>query len=311
MLKVAVGVIRNQRGDVLISKRAEQAHQGGLWEFPGGKLEHGETTFQALKRELREELGLTVSRTIPLTRIKHQYSDLKVMLDVQVVTSYEGEAKGLEGQPVKWISISELSNYAFPKANLRIIRALTLSKYYPIIDSSSGTSEQLLEQLKQLIDQGYTMVQLRAKGVPYSRFERVARLAIKMSKAHGVNLYLNSSVSTALELGATGVHLSSRRLNQMTGPIKHSAMSLAVSCHGVDSLKKAEQVSADFVVLSAVKTTTSHPSAKPLGWEKFSTLADSAYLPVYALGGMGVEDIEIANKYGAQGVAGISAFLNQ
>ncbi|PCI70836.1 MAG: DNA mismatch repair protein MutT [Piscirickettsiaceae bacterium] len=309
MLNVAVGVIRNEQGDVLISQRAEQAHQGGLWEFPGGKLEARETTFQALKRELSEELGVNISRATPLVRIKHQYTDVEVMLEVLVVTSYEGEARGLEGQPVKWVNTSELKNYNFPAANQRIIRALQLSKYYPIIDSRSGTSEQLLEQLKYLIGQGYTMVQLRAKGVPYSCFKSLAIRAIKMSKAHGVNLYLNSSISTALKLGATGVHLSSKRLSEMTGPIKQGAISLAVSCHGEESLKKAARVAADFAVLSAVKATTSHPSAKPLGWAKFSTLAENAYCPVYALGGVGLDDIKIAESHGAQGVAGISGFL--
>lgn len=121
---VAVGVILNAQRDVLITRRAADAHQGNLWEFPGGKVESGETVGQALERELQEELGIVVLRSVPLLSIPHQYSDKSVLLDVHVVSRFSGDPQPLEGQPMRWVAANALSDYAFPVANLPIVPAL-------------------------------------------------------------------------------------------------------------------------------------------------------------------------------------------
>lgn len=120
-LIVAVGVIQNEAGQILISKRADDVHQAGLWEFPGGKLETGETARDALKRELLEELGIYVIRAKPLLKISHQYDDLAVLLDVFMVTDFDGEACGMEQQAIKWVDRLALNDFSFPEANKRII----------------------------------------------------------------------------------------------------------------------------------------------------------------------------------------------
>lgn len=121
IVHVAVGVIVDSEQRVLIARRAQNAHQGGLWEFPGGKVEAGETIDQALVRELEEELALKVSRSTPLLEVRHDYSDKSVLLDVWLVTEFSGEAAGLEGQPIEWVPTHQLSEYAFPEANRQII----------------------------------------------------------------------------------------------------------------------------------------------------------------------------------------------
>jgi 8-oxo-dGTP diphosphatase len=121
---VAVGVILDSRGRVLITRRASQAHQGDLWEFPGGKVEAGESLSTALTRELREELGIAVGRTSALLEVHHDYGDKAVLLDVHVVWEYSGEARPLERQPMAWVTPQELTLYAFPAANLPIVAAL-------------------------------------------------------------------------------------------------------------------------------------------------------------------------------------------
>lgn len=126
-LHVAVGVIVNQQHQVLIAKRAAHQHQGGLWEFPGGKLEDGEEVSLALSRELKEELDIDVLDLEPLIEIRHEYHDKAVLLDTWKVTAFSGEPKGLEGQPIKWVNIAELDKYAFPEANQEIITALLLA----------------------------------------------------------------------------------------------------------------------------------------------------------------------------------------
>lgn len=121
---VAVGVILDSRGRVLITRRAPQAHQGDLWEFPGGKVEVGESLFTALARELREELGIVIGCTSALLEVHHDYGDKLVLLDVHLVWEYSGEARPLEHQPMAWVSPPELARYPFPAANLPIVTAL-------------------------------------------------------------------------------------------------------------------------------------------------------------------------------------------
>ena len=123
-LHVAVGVITDDRGRVLISRRAEDSHQGGLWEFPGGKVEPGESLADALARELREELDIEVRRSEPLIEIRHDYSDKAVLLDVHVVRDFGGNPSGLENQPLAWVSSENLHDYQFPAANKPIISAV-------------------------------------------------------------------------------------------------------------------------------------------------------------------------------------------
>jgi len=121
---VAAAAIFNSKGQLLIAKRPDDKHQGGLWEFPGGKVETGESVESALKRELLEEIGIEVLQCEPLVRIEHDYSDKSVVLDVWVVSSFSGVASGLEGQPIEWIDPIDRDSYQFPEANLPIINAL-------------------------------------------------------------------------------------------------------------------------------------------------------------------------------------------
>jgi 8-oxo-dGTP diphosphatase len=121
---VAVGVILNASGQILITRRAADSHQGGLWEFPGGKVEPGEELAIALGRELREELGVEVGRTSPLLTVRHDYGDKQVLLDVHVVWEFGGKPDGLEGQPLAWVEPGALRDYAFPAANLPIREAI-------------------------------------------------------------------------------------------------------------------------------------------------------------------------------------------
>ncbi len=134
-IHVAVGVILDKQQQILIALRPEDVHQGGLWEFPGGKVEDNETLQQALTRELSEELGLAVTGIRPLIEIHHDYSDKSVLLDVWWVDQYSGVAEGREGQPIRWVSAAELSNYSFPDANQAIISAVQAALNSPLLSS--------------------------------------------------------------------------------------------------------------------------------------------------------------------------------
>ena len=121
---VAVGVILDVDRNILLTRRHDHMHQGGLWEFPGGKLEAGESLSVALARELQEELDITPVKTSPLIEIHHDYGDKSVVLDVHVVWEFSGEPRGLEGQPMAWVSAAQLSHYEFPAANKPIVAAI-------------------------------------------------------------------------------------------------------------------------------------------------------------------------------------------
>ena len=124
VVHVAVGVLIDDGGRVLITRRASDAHQGGLWEFPGGKVEVGESVLEALDRELQEELGTAVLSSEPLLEIRHDYSDKSVLLDIHRVTEWRNEPRGLEGQPLAWVGIADLDAYEFPAANVAIVEKL-------------------------------------------------------------------------------------------------------------------------------------------------------------------------------------------
>lgn len=308
MLNVAVGVVKNQVGEVLISRRANHVHQGGLWEFPGGKLECNENTFQALQRELQEELGIYIRSAYPLIKIIYDYADKKVCLHVLHVEAYEGIPAGLEQQPVKWVPVNNLPHYTFPKANLPIIKALSLPEFYPIVDSSLGNEGYMMDRLESLIAQGYKQIQLRVKIFSSDALMALARNAISACKSKGVILFLNTNIEKALLLQAEAVHLDSLQLHSTKQIINHLGIKVAVSCHTNKDLKKAEEIGACFAVLSPVCPTESHSGAKVLGWGCFSEMVGVAKLPVYALGGLSPCDLNEARERGAQGVSGIRGF---
>lgn len=117
---VAVGVIlRNQQ--ILLAKRHGHLHQGGKWEFPGGKVEADEAVTDALVRELKEEIGITATSTSPFMTLSYDYPDKQVYLDIHLVTEFSGQERGAEGQEINWVSFAELPNLAFPDANKPIL----------------------------------------------------------------------------------------------------------------------------------------------------------------------------------------------
>ena len=126
-VQVAVGVIINNKNQILITKRSADQHQANKWEFPGGKIEASETAQQALARELKEELGIQLESADFLLTIHHQYKTKKVTLEVYEIRQWLGEPKGLEGQPMCWVEKHELKNYDFPTANAEILSTLLVS----------------------------------------------------------------------------------------------------------------------------------------------------------------------------------------
>jgi 8-oxo-dGTP diphosphatase len=305
-IHVAAAVIEDTRGRVLLTRRHDHLHQGGLWEFPGGKLEPGESIEQALGREIREELGLELLAHRPLIRIVHHYHDKSVLLDVHRVTAFQGEAQGLEGQPLAWVMPADLDAYPMPAADMPIVSAIRLPKRYLITGSDPSRPQQFLQHLEQALDNGLRLVQLRAPSLEEAAFRSLAQETLMRCHAQGARLLLNSAPELAQELGADGVHLNSGRLMALSSRPVGREMLVGASCHNAGELRRASELELDFALLSPVLPTASHPAAKPLGWQRFAALTDEAALPVYALGGMNEQLIPTAWTHGGQGIAGIS-----
>ncbi len=306
-LHVAVGVVKGRDNHVLISQRAKGVHQGGLWEFPGGKVEQGETVQQALKRELKEELGISVLALSPLIKIKHHYPDLKVLLDVWTVTHFLDEPRGCEGQEIKWVGSEQLMNYTFPAANYPIINAVRLPSEYAILVDAEV--DVLLSRLEIILARGGRLIQARLKKMVLSDVVRFCELAMQMCDEKKAWLLINSDVENANSIFTHGLHLTSKKLAKLSEkPEGHEWIS--ASCHNLKELRQAEKLNLDFIVLAPVMATQTHPDKSSLGWGEFERLTSQVSIPVFALGGMTMEDNERAKKFGGQGISGISAFLS-
>lgn len=158
---VAAAVIRGVDGRILLARRADTQHQGGLWEFPGGKVEADESVAAALSRELQEELGIQVTTARPLIKVQHDYPDKQVLLDVWEVSAFTGEPHGAEGQPLEWVAPRDLLNYEFPAANAPIVAAARLPADYLITPGELETPT-LLRGIQKAVAGGIKLVQLRA-----------------------------------------------------------------------------------------------------------------------------------------------------
>jgi 8-oxo-dGTP diphosphatase len=307
-IHVAAGAIADDQGRILVAKRPEGVHQGGLWEFPGGKLEPGEGFADGLARELWEELGIRVLASRPLIRIHHDYGDRHVLLDVHRVAAYAGVPVGREGQPLAWLAPDAMDPAAFPAADRPIIAALRLPPLYLITGPEPTERDAFLTRLAAALGRGVRLVQLRAHGLPPAAFARLAETAFALCEARGTRLILNAEPQVGQELPAHGLHLTGERLWRLARRPRVLGAPGALcgaSCHDARDLQRAADLGLDYALLGPVQATATHPETRPLGWSRFAELADLAALPVYALGGLSPSDLDTAIHHGAQGVAAI------
>ena len=298
---VVAAAIFDARGRVLVSRRPGHVHQGGLWEFPGGKLEPGEDVIAGLQRELYEELGITLQSARPLIRVRHDYPDKAVLLDVWRVDMFDGEPSGQEGQPIEWVATGDLRDYRFPAANGPIIKAVQLPDRYLI---TPEPCPGFLAKLEQVLAGGISLVQLRAKAMSPADYRALVPEVLSVCRAANARLLLNADPQLAQELDADGVSLSSARLMALAE--RPVALKLvAGSCHTQAEVEHACALGLDFVAVSPVQETRSHPGAVVLGFDGLRALTELATVPVYALGGMGEADLDTAFRHGAQGIAAI------
>ncbi|MBR9867449.1 MAG: Nudix family hydrolase [Oceanospirillales bacterium] len=306
LIHVAAAAIFNDAGELLLALRDKAQHQGGLWEFPGGKVEPGEDVRSALSRELQEELGIEIdqSATVPLIQVPYHYPDKSVLLDVFRVNRFMGAAYGREGQPLNWVRLSDLSGYQFPAANRPIVNALLLPSAMAITPQLQP--EQYSGFCAQAVLKGAQAIMLRAKHL--SEAEQVRLYQQLSAQCQEKPIIWNGSVDIANRAAVSALHLSSDRLLQLSHREAYNGRWLGASCHNEAQIRWAEKVGVDYITLSPVQATSSHPEVTPLGWAEYSRLVSESSLPVYALGGVSMEDLAPTIQAGGQGIAAISCF---
>jgi 8-oxo-dGTP diphosphatase len=300
-LAVVAAVIRDHQGRVLLAQRPSHKHQGGRWEFPGGKVEPGEALDVALARELEEELGVVAQHCRPFMTVDHHYPDLHVRLHFREVMAWGGVPHGREGQTVNWFHIDAMQTLTFPAANRPVVSALTLSDYLLVMPDQ--LPEDWQARLLAALARGCGLVYLRG----LERHPQRLREAVALCRHHGALSLVRDDVMLMKSVGADGLHLSAAnaaRLNE-----RPAVSLLSVACHDPAELAQAERLQADLVTLSPVQRTASHLEVAPLGWPRFAELATGRPFAVYALGGMSPQDLDAARQHGARGIAAIRAFL--
>ena len=308
IVHVVAGVIRDARGRILLARRTIGRDLAGLWEFPGGKVEPGESPEDALVRELREELGIEASVGEALLRVPQQYPDKRLVLDVRRVT-FRGVPRGLDGQALAWSPLQALAKYPMPPADRPVVAALMQPDRYLVTPSPTSDDEAWLASLANALASGVRRMQLRAPGLDALRWSGLAARAVALCRAANAEVLLNGDTVLAGQLGI-GVHLRSVQLRDAgaldaVAAIKAAGHGIGASCHDAIDLRHAQALGCDFAVLGPVRATASHPGQAGIGWDAFALLREQVSLPIYAIGGLSPSDIADARAHGGQGVAAI------
>lgn len=310
-MHVMAGILRDTAGRVLLAQRPPGKHLAGLWEFPGGKIEPGESPWHALVRELREELGIDVEDGKPLIRIPWRYERGELCLDAWLVERWDGEPASLEGQALQWALPDAVDLSMLAPADRPILQALRLPSVYAITPADTQQTDWhvLRERVAGAIEQGVRLIQLRLPLWSREAVRELAAALLSSARSRGAWLMLNEDVEGARQLGdGVGVQLKSAQLSACAERPLPLHQLVGASCHDAAELAMAASLSVDFATLSPVMPTASHPGALVLGWERFEALVEAASLPVFALGGLSPVDLDQARRCGGQGVAGIRGF---
>lgn len=309
---VACGVLIDAAGRVLIVERPPGKIAALKWEFPGGKIEPGETPREALDRELHEEIGIEVREARPLLLFTHEYAERKVTLHTWLVSGWDGEVQGREAQRFVWQSPQAQHALDVLPTVGPILRALRLPTDY-VFTPPDLASDQLLRRLDRL-PRG-SLLRLRRPGLAHAAYQDLARELIDAARRRGLRVVLDRGEPMARWLGAAGVHITQAALSQLDPAdfprLPNENLLRLASCHDLPSIQQAARLGLDAVVIGTLKLTRTHPDRAGLGWEGFSALASQGVLPAYAIGGLGPADKPQAYKHYAQGVAGISAYWSR
>jgi len=304
---VVAGVLTDTRERILLARRLEGREFAGLWEFPGGKVEPGETPEAALIRELREELGIEAEIGEPVICVPHATPRKHLQLDVRRIQRWRGIPTGREGQALAWVQPEKLSRYDMPPADRPVVAALMQPDRSFITPTPGADDASWLAQVETAVTtHRVKRMQVRMPGIEPSRQRALLAALLARAALYEVEIWVNGEPDLAREFNLC-LHLRSAQLHE-PGILTHD-LPLAASCHTIDDLNLARTLGCRFTVLGPVLPTATHPDHPGIGWAGFAALREHSDLPIYALGGLTPHDIAAARQHGAQGIAAIRAFL--
>ncbi len=301
LVDVVCAIVQKPNGEFLLAQRPAGKVYAGYWEFPGGKVDRGETLVDATARELNEELGIEVQTSYPWLTRNFSYPHANVRLHFRRVVHWRNEPRGRENQAFAWQSISNINVAPLLPANGPILAALALPTIYGITHAEDIGETAMLDNVRRALTGGLRLIQVREKNWPRERLISFARQVIALARSFEAKVLLNGDWELAREAGADGVHLSSSAL--MNSTARPACDLCGASCHNELELAKAAELNLDFVLLGPVLPTPSHPDSEILGWQKFNDLVTNYWLPIYAIGGLTVGHQESAWQNGAHGIA--------
>jgi len=301
VVDVAVGVLIRPDGRFLLASRPEGKPYAHYWEFPGGKLEPGETVAAALARELHEELGVDIAAVNPWVVREFEYPHAHVRLHFCRVGTWRGEPHAREGQALRFCSLGDLPAGPLLPATLPVLRWLDLAPLYAITDAARLGTIQFLRRLEQQLRQGLRLVLFREPDLPRPGAEPVFRETLARVQSAGGRLLVSSRHPYQWAVAADGMHLTSRDLAACTR--RPDVPWVCASTHDVVQLEHAAALGLDFTVLGPVLRTASHPAEPGVGWSVFAAIAARTSVPVYAIGGLSPSDLNRAQSLGAHGIA--------
>ena len=297
-IEVVAAVIRNSEGKVLIAQRPSNKHQGGKWEFPGGKVEKGESRRSALVRELSEELGIDIGHSTRLISVYHEYEDKAIYLDVYEVLQWDGAVVGKEGQPIRWVTSESLNDFEFPDANASIVEAARLPKHIKLLGGTANDAAVYKENfISNLESVQWMFLQTFNEEHLYQPDHECLNWLLDAAGEHQATVILEAP--PPLIRNDYSLHLSAEELLKIQE--RPPATKVSASCSTPGELFKAQRLGLDFIIVGPV-LLDSTDGKKALGWPMFQSLSSRVNIPVYASGGVSGKDIELAREYGAQGV---------
>jgi len=285
-IHVIAGALSDRQGRVLIAQRPRGRHMAGRWEFPGGKLAFGEDSYDGLRRELAEELGVIVREARPLIRLRHDYPDRRVLLDVWQVTAYDGEPKSLESQALTWARPDELPSHDLLEADRAIVTALRLPRLARVI---TGASE-----LRAMTD---TAAHAFLWDIPGNGESELVAEAVRSARTAGHRVFAMGSgiesVRSAAIAGCDGVvlHWEGQNLHVDDG----GSFLIGVHCEDAGSALRAVAEGAHFLVMA--------PEDGPMAQRYLEPLCEKLGVPVFAGWYPDARRLERLQAAGAHGCA--------
>ena len=328
---VVAAVIYRPDGSYLLAQRPPGKAYEGYWEFPGGKVEPGESLDAAIKREIREELGIEIQVACPWITRTHIYEHAAVRLHFFRTREWCGTPQGLEAQRFAFVRPGAETVAPMLPANGPVLKAMALPYLYGVTNAGELGVEKFMQRLEAALagtapasgdlitigpsataptttapTKGFRLVQVREPTMTADQLRTFAAQVIERCKAHGARCLINGDAALAAAAGADGIHLPARQLMQTR--MRPAFDVVGASVHTRAELDHASAIGCDFAVLGPVWLTATHPGAATLGWNGFTAIARDAQIPVYAIGGMRSEDAyPAAWQAGAHGVAMLRA----